>query len=94
MLRWAFIGLFLCISYVSKAQLSSNQRQKKINVTAGAIIPLDTLSIAPQSVKVIGDNGLATDTSLYKIDYAKAILYWKGSEEKMLTIRYTVRSTG
>lgn len=90
MLRLAFIWLFLCISYVSHAQLSSNQRQKKINVATGAIIPLDTLSIAPQSVKVTGDNGLATDSSLYKIDYAKAILYWKGSEEKTLIIRYTV----
>ncbi len=90
MLKLALIWLLLCASYFASAQLSTNQRQKKINVFAGAIIPLDTLSIVPQSFKIVGDDGMSIDTSLYRIDFAKAVLFWKGIKEQRIAIGYKV----
>ncbi len=90
MLRCLLVLLFLLLADAAKAQIASQQRQKIIKVSLAATIPLDSLSIVPQSLKINVENGLSVDSSLYSIDYAKAVLHWKGSDEITLSIRYRV----
>jgi hypothetical protein len=65
--------LLLLFALATKAQLPvhSNLHVKKIAITADSIV-LDTASIIPNTFKIAD-----VDTSSYRLDFVKAILYWK-----------------
>lgn len=90
MLRWALTLLFIWLSFALKAQLNSSYRQKIIKASSIATVPLDSLSIVPQSFSITDLKGDKIDTLLYSVDFAKAILFWKGTRELSLKLSYTV----
>lgn len=71
--RILLISSLLLFALATKAQLParSNLRIKKIAVAADSVV-LDTASIIPNTFKIIN-----ADTSSYRLDFVKAILYWK-----------------
>ena len=73
MSRILLVSLLLLFALASKAQLPvrSNLQVKKIAVTADSSI-LDTASIIPNTFKI-----REIDSSAYRVDFVKAILYWK-----------------
>ncbi len=89
MFRLGLISLLVILVTTSKAQLSSNQRVKKIT-TSNVLITLDSLSIVPQSLTVRYETNLPADTSMYTIDFAKATFLWKGAAGVNLLIGYKV----
>jgi hypothetical protein len=89
MLRAFLILLLIVSNFALKAQLSTNLRQRTINVTKNDVLELDSLSIVPNSV-TLRAGVLLVDTSLYRIDFAKSQLLWMGEHSKKLVIRYKV----
>ena len=71
--RILLVSLLLLFALASKAQLPvrSNLHIKKIAVAADSSI-LDTASIIPNTFKIS-----EIDSSAYRVDFVKAILYWK-----------------
>lgn len=65
--------LLLLFALATKAQLPvrSNLHVKKISVIADSVV-LDTASIIPNSFKIKN-----VDSSFYRLNFVKAILYWK-----------------
>lgn len=71
--RILFFSLLLLIAFSGEAQkpaTTSNLRIKKIPVGADSLV-LDSLSIIPSSFTIN-----EADTSLYRLDFVNAILYW------------------
>ncbi len=90
MFKWGFISLLVMLMSTDlKAQLSTNQRVKKIT-SSHTVISLDSLSIVPQSFTVRYNENVSADTSLYQVDFAKATFLWKGAEGVSLELRYKV----
>ncbi len=83
--------LFLLLLHVhclsAYAQYNTNTRNKKLFVTSDTI-QLDTLSIIPASVVLKNTRGDVIDTSLYKIEYAQALLVFKKKLIDSLQINY------
>lgn len=76
----------LLFALATKAQLParSNLHVKKITATKDSVV-LDTASIVPNTFKIIG-----VDSSYYRLDFVKAILYWKtkpSTDSVLLTYR-------
>lgn len=78
--RFAFISL-LFFSIAGLSQQTNNVRTKTIALADS--IKLDSLSLIPNTLKIsVGENTL--DTSFYKVDYAKAIIYFDKNKRKEL----------
>ena len=76
----------LLFALATKAQLParSNFHVKKVAVTKDSVV-LDTASIVPNTFKIID-----VDSSYYKLDFVKAVLYWKtkpSTDSVLLTYR-------
>lgn len=71
--RILLFSLLLLFALTTKAQLParSNLHIKKIAANKDSVI-LDTASIVPNTLKVA-----EVDTSFYRLDFVKAVLYWK-----------------
>ena len=69
-MRIIFTFLFLLLGQLVLAQVESNVRIKNISTQQDTVV-LDSLSVAPNSVKISG-----VDTNDYLIDYPKGILIW------------------
>ena len=90
MFRVGLISLLVILVNTGlKAQLTTNQRIKKI-LTTKSEISLDSLSIVPETFAVKYAENVNVDTSLYRIDYAKATFLWKGEEGVSLNLSYKV----
>jgi len=63
----------LLFALATKAQLPahSNLHVKRIAVTTDSVV-LDTASIIPNTFKIVN-----VDTSVYRLDFVKAVLFWK-----------------
>ena len=66
-----FLCLLLC-SFAADAQLGKSSNLKRKKIAASGIVKLDSLSIVPQSLQILG-----YDSSFYSIDVVDAILSWK-----------------
>ena len=69
-MRLVVTFLFLFASQYVLAQLQSNVRVKQISAQQDTVV-LDSLSVAPNSLKISG-----VDTNDYLVDYPKGILIW------------------
>lgn len=82
----------LSSTLLSFSQNLSNFRTKKFTLDKDSVL-LDSLSIAPNSVIIYDNNGKLISDSLFRIDYAKAILYVaenQKNETKQISISYRV----
>jgi hypothetical protein len=84
--RILLFTLLLLFALATKAQLParSNFHVKKVAVTKDSVV-LDTASIVPNTFKIID-----VDSSYYKLDFVKAVLYWKtkpSTDSVLLTYR-------
>jgi hypothetical protein len=72
-------GIFLLVLILFgirlQAQIPGNNRTKKISVLADTI-QIDSLSIIPGSFLLYKAPGIILDTSFYKMDYVKGIIYF------------------
>ncbi len=82
--------MFLFSAFFALSQNGSNIRIKNILLNADTL-KIDTLSIADGSFIISLENGEKLDTSLYKIDYAKAIII-SAKELKNKKVRVTYRA--
>ena len=64
---------FLLFCATISAQIKSNLHEKIIQLNSDTI-SIDTLSLVPNSVFLFNENGNIISDSLYKIDYAKALI--------------------
>jgi hypothetical protein len=88
---FALLVFFMTTASQIQAQQESVRKAKWFPVI-GETINLDSLSIAPFSVKVMGNAKKSDiDTAFYSIDYIKAILKWKQKVEfKRVWVEYVV----
>jgi len=71
--RFVQISIFIFISLGLNAQSYKNQRIKRVSEITDTI-RVDTLSIIPKSCFILDEKSKIIDTSLFKVDYSKAIL--------------------
>lgn len=76
-----FLFVFLLFPILAGAQQLSNYHISKINTVSDTVV-FDSLSIIPGSLILRDSAGNRIDTSLYKINYAKAELIFLNSKDK------------
>lgn len=75
-----YILFFVFIHWLSHSQKPYNNTRNYETVFSGDTLILDSLSIVPQSFRVLDSNGNDMDSSMYSINYAKAILIRKDKQ--------------
>ncbi|MCC6691200.1 MAG: hypothetical protein IT235_06665, partial [Bacteroidia bacterium] len=81
------LPLFLFFINVGLAQNLTNKRQKIVFIFSDTIL-LDTLSLIPHSLSITGMHHEIFDTSWYKIDYPKSIVYLNRKKLNTLAIKH------
>jgi hypothetical protein len=77
-LKWLLILGALCIGNLSHAQKNTqNYRTKRVAVKDTVLI--DSVSINPSRFLLTNRSGIAIDSSLYTVDFAKSIIVFRGS---------------
>ena len=74
----------------AEASFTQSNFQSKTIVLNKDTIHLDSLSIIPGTISLKKKNGVAVDSSAYKIDYVNALLIRKGIETDSIMISYKV----
>ena len=77
--NYFFVSVVLLLfSIKSNAQSLTNARQHFIS-TKSDTVHIDTVSVIPGTFFMVNDSGNFIDTTVYKIDFAHALLLWNKS---------------
>ncbi len=85
--------LFLLVSVISNAQITSKNFYKKSFLVKNDTIKIDSVSITPFNFKVFSKNNILIDSSKYTIDFSKALLVFSSKNDKKfpeVLVEYTL----